>query len=242
MVLRPSVSSRTCGWQGRVLVGHSYHEGYGLRRWPRGGSLQSSHILILTTSSDQYGARHLMQTRQPTLRMMRGGFASVSNTASLRAPPSHAHGSGSSKPVSKRPPLRRGVAGGTLPQFSHCSANYIVSMITVIVLWSYIMRAITKVAAGLALAIALPAIPAFAQSVPIESGAIISDTSDFPRSKMISLIDPGVGLIRGYGYRCDSISAMRPFLLSRGFTIVCNNFNYEYDISDKGGNWVVELQ
>lgn len=104
------------------------------------------------------------------------------------------------------------------------------------------MRAITKVAAGLALAIALPAIPAFAQSVPIESGAIISDTSDFPRSKMISLIDPGVGLIRGYGYRCDSISAMRPFLLSRGFTIVCNNFNYEYDISDKGGNWVVELQ
>ena len=115
MVLRPSVSSRTCGWQGRVLVGHSHHEGYGLRRWPRGGSLQSSHILILTTSSDQYGARHLMQTRQPTCRMMRGGFASVSSTASLRTPPSHAHGSGSSKPVSKRPPLRRSVVGGTGP-------------------------------------------------------------------------------------------------------------------------------
>ena len=115
MVSRASVSCSSCGWQGRVLVGHSYHEGYGLRRWPRGGSLQSSHILILTTSSDQYGARHLMQTRQPTLRMMRGGFASVSSTASLRTPPSHAHGSGSSKPVSKRPPLRRGVAGGTGP-------------------------------------------------------------------------------------------------------------------------------
>lgn len=104
------------------------------------------------------------------------------------------------------------------------------------------MRAITKVAAGLGLAIALPAIPAFAQSVPLESGAMISDTKDFPRAKLISLIDPGVGLIRGYGYRCDSISAVRPFVFSRGFTIVCNNFNYEYDISDKGGNWVVELQ
>ena len=88
---------------------------YGELRCPRGGSLQSGHILILTTSSDQYGARHLMQTRQPTRRTMRGGMWSVSSTASRRLPPSHAHGSGSSKPVSKRPPLRRGVAGGTGP-------------------------------------------------------------------------------------------------------------------------------
>ncbi|MCE8523348.1 hypothetical protein KBY24_20090 [Ruegeria pomeroyi] len=83
---------------------------------------------------------------------------------------------------------------------------------------------------------------ASAQSVPIEPGAIISDTKDFPRSKLLSLIDPGVNMIRAYGWRCDSISAIRPFVFSRGFTIVCNSFNYEYDISDKGGNWVVELQ
>lgn len=84
--------------------------------------------------------------------------------------------------------------------------------------------------------------PATAQSVPIESSAIISDTTDFPRSKMLSLVDPSVQMIRAYGYRCDSISAIRPFMLSRGFTVVCNNYNYEYDLSDKGGNWVVELQ
>lgn len=81
-----------------------------------------------------------------------------------------------------------------------------------------------------------------AQSAPIESNAIISDTADFPREKLIGLIEPAVGMIRGYGYRCDSISAIRPFVFSRGFTVVCNNFNYEYDLSDKGGNWVVELQ
>lgn len=84
--------------------------------------------------------------------------------------------------------------------------------------------------------------PLAAQSVPLEPGAMISDTQDFPRSKLLSLIDPGVGMIRAYGWHCDSISAVRPFIFSRGFTIVCNNFNYTYDISDKGGNWVVELK
>lgn len=104
------------------------------------------------------------------------------------------------------------------------------------------MRYVKTIAIGLTLALGFPDVAAQAQSVPIESEAMISDTTDFPRAKLISLIDPGVGLIRANGYRCDSISAVRPFLFSRGFTIVCNNFNYEYDISDKGGNWVVELQ
>lgn len=81
-----------------------------------------------------------------------------------------------------------------------------------------------------------------AQTVPIESDAVISDTSDMPRSKMIALIDPAVTMIRAYGWKCDSISAIRPFIFSRGFTVVCNRFNYTYDLSDKGGNWVVELK
>jgi len=103
------------------------------------------------------------------------------------------------------------------------------------------MKHSSKIAAAL-ISIAAFSTPALAQSVPVEQGAIISDTGDFPKSKMLSLIDPSVGMIRASGYRCDSISAMRPFVFSRGFTVVCNNFNYEYDISDKGGNWVVELQ
>ncbi|ATI47245.1 TPA: hypothetical protein ACVU5S_003284 [Vibrio parahaemolyticus] len=51
-----------------------------------------------------------------------------------------------------------------------------------------------------------------------------------------------VRLIQLTGYKCDSISAIREMMLSRGFTVVCNNFFYEYDIEDKGGNWVVTLQ
>lgn len=96
----------------------------------------------------------------------------------------------------------------------------------------------TKFALATAL---LLAAPVQAQSVPIESDAIISNTSDFPRSKMLSLVEPGVGMIRAMGWRCDSVSAIRPYLMSRGFTMVCNRFSYTYNFSDRGGNWVVEL-
>ena len=51
-----------------------------------------------------------------------------------------------------------------------------------------------------------------------------------------------VRLIQLTGYKCDSISAIREMMFSRGFTVVCNNFSYEYDIEDQGGNWVVTLQ
>nr|WP_319556099.1 hypothetical protein [uncultured Vibrio sp.] len=51
-----------------------------------------------------------------------------------------------------------------------------------------------------------------------------------------------VRMIQLTGYKCDSISAIREMILSRGFEVVCNNFYYEYEIEDKGGNWVVTLQ
>ncbi len=83
---------------------------------------------------------------------------------------------------------------------------------------------------------------ASAQGVQLESGALISDTSDFPRAQLMSLKDPGAGMIRAMGWRCDSVSAIRPFLMSRGFTMVCNNFAYTYEFSDRGGNWAVNLK
>ena len=83
---------------------------------------------------------------------------------------------------------------------------------------------------------------AAAQSIPIEGNAIISDTKDFPRSKLLKLVEPGVGMIRAMGWRCDSLSAIRPHIFSVGFTMVCNGFRYEYEFSDRGGNWIVELQ
>ena len=90
--------------------------------------------------------------------------------------------------------------------------------------------------------IALSVGPSIAQSVTIESGAMISNTADYSRSKLLSLADPGAGMIRAMGWRCDSVSVIRPYMMSRGFTMVCNNFSYTYNFSDKGGNWVVELK
>ncbi len=48
-----------------------------------------------------------------------------------------------------------------------------------------------------------------------------------------------VSLVEAYGYRCSSISFINKWAFSRGFTIQCNNFAYEYEVKDKGGRWVV---
>ncbi|WP_424948037.1 hypothetical protein [Candidatus Spongiihabitans sp.] len=75
----------------------------------------------------------------------------------------------------------------------------------------------------------------YAQNTPIERDAIF--TEGFDRS----VIDTLVTLVRLHGYRCDSVSAARPFVFSRGFSITCNGFAYEYEIEDKGGTWTVTL-
>ena len=49
-------------------------------------------------------------------------------------------------------------------------------------------------------------------------------------------------MVRLYGYRCDSISSAREWLLSYGYTLNCNGFRYEYELRDKGGNWVVTVK
>ena len=77
--------------------------------------------------------------------------------------------------------------------------------------------------------------PALAQSVPFEPNARMD--KDLSRG----LIDPAVSMIRARGWKCDSISALVPFLLSRGFSVTCNNSLYRYNFEDKGGNWEVSL-
>ena len=74
-------------------------------------------------------------------------------------------------------------------------------------------------------------------SLPVDRDAIIND--DLKNKP--ELYNQVAKLIRAYGYRCDSLSGIHPMLLSRGFTVSCNNFSYSYEIKDKGGNWVVTL-
>lgn len=50
-----------------------------------------------------------------------------------------------------------------------------------------------------------------------------------------------IGLIVGNGYKCDSVSAITPFPRKTGFYVMCNQYHYDYEVADKGGNWVVTL-
>lgn len=74
--------------------------------------------------------------------------------------------------------------------------------------------------------------------VPIEKKAVLFDASQ----DSLSFIQSLSSIVRSKDYRCDSISAARPMILSRGFVLVCNNFHYAYDIRDKGGRWQVEVE
>ena len=49
-------------------------------------------------------------------------------------------------------------------------------------------------------------------------------------------------IIRLNGYRCDTVDSIRPFLLSYGLTVHCNQFRYKYEIEDRGGRMVVTVK
>lgn len=71
---------------------------------------------------------------------------------------------------------------------------------------------------------------------PIEPNAMIHEDVTHELTQMLA------ALIRINGYRCDSIAAARPFLLSAGFHVYCNKLRYRYELADKGGNWIVTVK
>ena len=76
--------------------------------------------------------------------------------------------------------------------------------------------------------------PAISQStVPVESDAVISNQLT---SRQVQAL---AGLVLAFGYRCDSISSATPWIFSHGFTLYCNRYRYEYEISEPGGRWQV---
>jgi len=44
------------------------------------------------------------------------------------------------------------------------------------------------------------------------------------------------------GYKCDTVSSAIPYIRGGGYTMTCNNFRYEYEVEDKGGNIVVNVK
>jgi hypothetical protein len=75
-------------------------------------------------------------------------------------------------------------------------------------------------------------------NVPIEADAAIDDDL----RKNAKLLNELVKFVRENDYRCDAVSAVRSFVRSRGFSLVCNRFGYRYEIEAKGGHWIVNAK
>ena len=75
-------------------------------------------------------------------------------------------------------------------------------------------------------------------NVPIEPAAAIDD--DLRGNA--KLLNELVKFVRENDYRCDTISAVRPFAGSHGFSLVCNRFGNRYEIEGKGGQWIVNAR
>lgn len=67
-------------------------------------------------------------------------------------------------------------------------------------------------------------------SAPIEPDAVLiaSDPGT------LKVINDAVQLVRSDGYRCDTVSGFRPLIFSTGFELICNRFEFTYDLRDKG--------
>lgn len=74
----------------------------------------------------------------------------------------------------------------------------------------------------------------FSKGIPIDKDAIMIEATT-------EQIEALVTLVRLYGYTCDSVISVAPFLLSEGYTLKCNRYRYKYEIVNKGGNWIVKV-
>lgn len=79
---------------------------------------------------------------------------------------------------------------------------------------------------------ALIAAPAVAAT--IESDAYISTNTAHAKA--------AADLVVALGYRCDTISNLRPAFTGGGHILHCNKLRYAYHIRDRGGRWVVTVE
>lgn len=58
----------------------------------------------------------------------------------------------------------------------------------------------------------------------------------------MDIVDALVKFVKAHGNTCDSVSAASDNVFSKGFTLKCNKFRYEYQILDKGGKWFLKVE
>ena len=84
---------------------------------------------------------------------------------------------------------------------------------------------------GFICAIAILPLPVMAQKFePSASDMAVSRQAAITLAKFIN----------ASGYSCRSISDVRKMMFARGFTVYCNNFEYKFDVEDKGGRMSVK--
>lgn len=81
-----------------------------------------------------------------------------------------------------------------------------------------------------------------ALGIPLERDADFMSSRGVPEADLIALGRTGLRLVAEQGWRCDSISSIRPFIYGRGVRFDCNEFRYGYEMEDQGGRWVVSLR
>jgi hypothetical protein len=78
---------------------------------------------------------------------------------------------------------------------------------------------------------------AAAYAVTIENDAEIF-TDYVGNKKLFAAIQ---GMIKGNGYRCDSLSNLYPFTFGQGYRVSCNHWSLSYELEDQGNNnWLVK--
>lgn len=81
-----------------------------------------------------------------------------------------------------------------------------------------------------------------AKGIEIEQDAVIGRSfREAQITHQMTILQHAIIRIMVRGWKCDSVSAVRMLILSRGVKIQCNRFAYTYIMEDRGGQWTVRL-
>ena len=79
-------------------------------------------------------------------------------------------------------------------------------------------------------------------SIARDSGVRIETDAAIDRYVNAELLRATVAVVRAHGNTCDSVSAFRHWSSTRGMTLKCNIYRYEYELEDHGGKWKMTVK
>jgi hypothetical protein len=73
---------------------------------------------------------------------------------------------------------------------------------------------------------------------------MLFSSSSFPAFNHVTMkqVEAAQGIIQHFGYACDSVDEMQPFVMGGGFNVYCNGWKYHYELEDKGGKWSITVK